>query len=518
MQTLAHVNNDQNELRLALEVCLAITDSPDIFSASGPLLKILGKYSGMMQGALVLQDWPDKNLLVHTWYGPKGVEQEKKPVGAGIFGHRMEDMACPALFLRQVDDHYPAPIPLPTQAQPPVPKGKIAFFAVPVATRNGLAGYLIADRLFADSVPLADDIRLLQAVASMVAPAVEAQQGHHAAQNALLEENRRLHALLYSPLDTSSLAGQSGLLRLLQDDLHKASASHSPLLVCGEPGTGKETTAALVHQNSPRAGRPFIKVNCAAIPESRMESELFGIASENARPASENQIRGRFIQAHGGTLFLDEVGALKPVVQARLLSAIQEKAVMPVGGTSPRLADVRIVAASTHDLDSLVERGLFRQDLYYALGVFRVHLPPLRERKDDISSLVATFMDRHSPQKGRKTVRLADPVATALTTYAWPGNVRELENVIQRAMVLCGEEGLISMHHLPAALQTSVPDATPSGSLADAVAALEKRMITAALKASRGHMAKAAASLGVTERILGLRMRAYGLGFRDFRS
>ena len=518
MQSLSLIHNDPKELRLALEACLAVANGPDIFAACGPILKILGKYSGMMQGGLVLYDWSDKHLLVHTWYGPKGTSQEKKTASEGIFGHPPPRSSSPTLFLRPTDGQYPAPVLLQPAPQPQIQKGNIAFFAVPIATSNGQAGHLIADRLFADSVPLEEDIRLLQVVASLVAHAIQGQQGQYAIHAALLEENRRLHSQLYTPLDTTSLAGQTGLLRLLQDDLQKASASHSPLLVCGEPGTGKEMAAALIHQNSPRAGRPFIKVNCAAIPENRMEAELFGIASELAQSATDAQLKGRFVQAHGGTLLVDEVGAIAPVVQARLLQAMQEKVVVPVGGATPCHADVRIVAATTHDLDALVAKGVFRQDLYYALGVFRVHLPPLRERKDDISTLVATFMDRHNPARGRKTIRLAENVSSALTCYSWPGNVRELENVIQRAVVLCGEAGVLSMHHLPAAIQAESVEEPPVGNLTEAVADLEKRMIITALKASRGHVTKAAASLGITERILGLRMRAYGLTFKDFRS
>ena len=518
MQSLSLIHNDPKELRLALEVCLAIADEPDIFAACGPILKILGKYSGMMQGVLVLQDWSDIQLLVHTWYGPKGTSQEKKSASEGVFGHLPPQELCPALFLRPENGQYPAPVLVPPQTQPPVQKGTVAFLAVPVTTSSGLAGHLIADRLFADSVPLEDDIRLLQTVASLVAHAIQGQQSQFAAQTALLEENRRLHSLLYTPLDTTSLAGQTGLLRLLQDDLQQASASHSPLLVCGESGTGKEMTATLVHQNSPRAGRPFTKINCAAIPESRMEAEFFGIAPELAHTATDAQLKGRFVQTHGGTLFLDAVEAIPPVVQARLLQAMQEKAVIPVGGVLSRPADVRIVAATSHDLDNMVAKGVFRQDLYYALGVFRVHLPPLRERKDDISMLVSILMDRHNPSKGRKPVRLAENVSSALTNYTWPGNVRELENVIQRAMVLCGEDGIVAMHHLPAAIQVDSAEAAPVGDLTEAVADLEKRMIIAALKASRGHVTKAAASLGITERIIGLRMRAYGLAFKDFRN
>ena len=249
-----------------------------------------------------------------------------------------------------------------------------------------------------------------------------------------------------------------------------------------------------------------------------MESELFGY-ERGAFTGAVSSRKGRFEMAHGGTLFLDEVGDMTPMTQAKLLRVIQEREFERVGGNESIRVDVRLVAATNRNLEEMTASGDFRQDLYYRLSVFPVLMPPLRERRDDVMPLVSHFVEKAGAANGRKIARIGARAAHILRAYAWPGNIRELENVIERAVILSGEDGVLDVHHLPAWMRNEggEAEAIPAGSLQEAVAALEKRMLVDALEACSGNMVKAAAQLGISERIMGLRMKKYGLAYKAFR-
>jgi Nif-specific regulatory protein len=251
-----------------------------------------------------------------------------------------------------------------------------------------------------------------------------------------------------------------------------------------------------------------------------VESELFGHERGSFTGATGAR-KGRFEMADSGTLFLDEVGDLPLLTQAKLLRVLQEKEFERVGGTGTRRTDVRLIAATNRDLETMTARGQFRQDLYYRLNVFPIILPPLRERRSDIMPLATHFAEKYGEENHRPILRIAPAATDLLTTYSWPGNVRELENVMERAVLLCGASGVIEAPHLPPALQRAdtgkTPEAGSGGTLDAALMALERRLITDALAEAEGVMGKAAESLGITERIMGLRMKKYGLDYRDFR-
>jgi Nif-specific regulatory protein len=290
------------------------------------------------------------------------------------------------------------------------------------------------------------------------------------------------------------------------------------VLIRGESGTGKELVAGIIHANSRRAGHPLIKVNCAALPEGLIESELFG-HERGAFTGAAGVKKGRFEMAHGGTLFLDEEGELSLLAQAKLLRALQEREFERVGGLRTLRVDVRLIAATNRNLEEMVGAGTFRQDLYYRISVFPLHLPPLRERRDDIMTLVTHFLDKYGKESARRIARVSPAASELLLLYHWPGNIRELENVIERAVILCGADGVIDAQHLPAWLQYEEYGAAPAtaSNLNGALAALEKRLILEALEEARGHMGLASERLGVTERILGLRLKKYGLEYKNFR-
>ena len=274
--------------------------------------------------------------------------------------------------------------------------------------------------------------------------------------------------------------------------------------------------AHAIHYNSPRAGKPFVKVNCAALPESLIESELFGHEKGSFTGAMARK-RGRFELAEGGTLFLDEIGDLSPAMQVKLLRVLQEREFERVGGVETVKVNVRMIAATNVDLEQAVQGATFRSDLYYRLNVFSIYMPPLRERRADILLLADHFLEKYSRQNSRSIKRISTPAIDMLTSYHWPGNVRELENVIERATLVC-EGNVIHGYHLPPTLQTAEGSGTQTHmSLDQAVESYEKELIMDALKTTRGNRARAARMLDTTERILGYKVQKYEVDCKRFR-
>lgn len=506
------IRNETSELRLLLEICCVLDEGTELDHLE-KVLGLIAKYTGMMRGTLSLLDKKNKEAVVEVSFGLRHAEKKRGhyKVGEGITGKVLETgkpMAVPnissePLFLNKMGARNPQ-------------KEELSFLCVPILSQGQAIGALSADRLFADSISLNEDMRLLQIIASMIARAVQIRSDFNEMQVAVVEENRRLHALLHTNFDASNMVGNSGSMHAVLEELQQVTASNATVLIRGESGTGKELIASIIHANSPRFGKPFIKVNCAALPEGLVESELFG-HERGAFTGATGAKKGRFEMAHGGTLFLDEVGDMTPLTQAKLLRALQEKEFERVGGTQTLRVDVRMIAATNRDLEKMVASGDFRQDLYYRLSVFPVMLPPLRERKDDIMPLVNHFVDRFSKENQRKILRISSRATNILISYSWPGNIRELENVIQRAVVVCGLEGIIDVQHLPANIQSDSIDEGHPKTLDEAISSLEQRLIIQALNEEDGNMVKAAEKLGITERIMGLRMKKYGLNYKDFR-
>ena len=301
------------------------------------------------------------------------------------------------------------------------------------------------------------------------------------------------------------------------DLIAQVSRSDATVLVRGESGTGKELVAHALHYNSHRADKPLIKVNCAALPETVIESELFG-HEKGAFTGAIQTRKGRFELANGGTIFLDEIGDLSATTQVRLLRVLQEKEFERVGGNQTIRTNVRIIAATNRDLEYLRESGSFREDLYYRLNVFPIHIPALRDRKSDITLLADFFTEKYSNQNAKTIKRITTPAIELLTIYHWPGNVRELENCIERAVLLSTDE-VIHGHHLPPTLQSAESTGTQLNStLPEALDNLERELILDALKSAKGNMAKSARLLGISERIIGLRVRRHGIDPRHFKN
>jgi Nif-specific regulatory protein len=397
-----------------------------------------------------------------------------------------------------------------------VTRPSIQWACVPIKVGFEVLGALAVDGLFQDDKPLHEDIRLLTIIASMIAQAVRLRQAVVVRQERLAAENQRLKAELYGRFEPDNIVGKDKAMRAIYDIIPQVAPSSTTILLRGESGTGKELVAQAIHFNSPRKDKPLIKVNCAALPETLMESELFG-HERGAFTGALNQRKGRFEQAAGGTLFLDEIGDFPPSTQIRLLRVLQEREFERVGGNTTLRVDVRIIAATNRDLEAAMAAGQFRQDLYYRLNVFPIHIPPLRERKTDIPLLTDHFIEKFNRSHRKDVRRVSTPALDMLMAYHWPGNIRELENVIERA-VLLSTDGVIHGHLLPPSLQTAEATGTaPLGTLKAQIEALEREVVQETLKSTRGNMAKAARLLGVTERILGLRVQRYAINTRRFK-
>jgi len=316
-----------------------------------------------------------------------------------------------------------------------------------------------------------------------------------------------------SPGWLEGIVGESAALRGAFALVERAARSRATVLLAGETGTGKELLARAIHRGSPRAERPFLGINCAAFPETLLESELFGHV-RGAFTGADRDKRGLFEVADGGTLFLDEIGETAPSFQARLLRVLQERELRPVGGTRARHVDVRLIAASNRDLRDEIARGRFREDLYYRLAVFPIEVPALRERPEDVLPLARHFLAVHGRRDGKPGLRLSRDVVPLLATYPWPGNVRELENEMQRVVALAEpHQTIIPAHLSPRILGVAEPvEAVGVGdTLADTMSRVEAWLVRRALEDNDGRRAQTARRLGLTREGLYKKMRRLGI-------
>ncbi|MBL8619133.1 MAG: sigma-54-dependent Fis family transcriptional regulator [Deltaproteobacteria bacterium] len=318
-------------------------------------------------------------------------------------------------------------------------------------------------------------------------------------RRALRAENRALKAEL-GQVRADELLGRSAPMRALLDEARQVADATASVLLCGESGTGKGKLARLLHELSPRRAKPMITVNCGALPENLLESELFGHEA-GAFTGAVSRREGRFELAAGGTLFLDEVTEMSPTLQVKLLRVLQDGEYERVGGSRTLRADARILAATNRDPEQAVAQGSLRADLFYRLNVIRLDLPPLRARADDVPLLAMHLLRLHAARNGRAVDSIAPEALDALCRYRWPGNVRELENVLQRAVVLC-RGGSIELSHLPAPLREAAPADTLSFAVGTPLKVVERRMIEATLKQVDGDKTVAAQLLGITTRTL----------------
>ncbi|MGE4559395.1 MAG: sigma 54-interacting transcriptional regulator [Desulfobulbus sp.] len=397
-------------------------------------------------------------------------------------------------------------------------KKRSSFLCVPILAAQQSIGALSIDREYSESfgVQSENDLRFLTVVSGLIAETVQRIQRVNEEKEALRQENSKLRRELSAKNRIEEIIGNSSRMQEVFDMVHRVADSNATVLLRGESGTGKTLVAKALHHNSSRSGGPFVVVNCSALPETLLESELFGHEKGAFTGATEAK-KGRFELAEGGTLFLDEIGEISPAVQVKLLNVIQERTFQRLGSTKTIKTDIRLVAATNRDLEKAVKEMAFREDLYYRLNVFPVYLPPLRERRTDILLLAEYFLDKYAKENSKEIKRITTPAIDLLVQYHWPGNVRELQNCMERAVLICDGNAIKSIH-LPPSLQSSdsIHSSKPL-SLATAVENFERELIIEALKKNNGNQTKAAKSLETSLRIINYKIHSYGIEPKHFK-
>jgi PAS domain S-box-containing protein len=377
--------------------------------------------------------------------------------------------------------------------------------AVAKALKTGQPVISAAARIYTAGgrcVPIRISTALLRDTDNRIIGAVETFQD--------LTRIEQLEKKLEARYSFEDLIGRSPAMQSLFEILPRVAASQSTVLITGESGTGKELVARAIHNLSHRRKGPFVAINCGALPDALLESELFGYKAGAFTDARKDKM-GRFVAARGGTLFLDEIGDVTAAMQVRLLRAVQERSVEPLGAVHPTPVDVRLVAATNKNLKTLVRQGQFREDLYYRIRVVELRLPPLRERREDIPLLVDHFIAGLNRLQGKEVAGVSNTVLMRLMEHDYPGNVRELENILEHAFVLC-QQGRIDIDHLPPELRpTGTAEATPVGPMT--LKAMERLMITEALRRHDGNRQQVAAELGIDPSTLYRKIRALKIAF-----
>jgi Nif-specific regulatory protein len=506
--------SDRGEIAALIEVTRALSGTLDLSAGLAAVLEVLEQRQGVVRSMVTLIDPTDAaggelrvaaglRLTSEGWAA-------RFQLGEGITGTVVKEgrpMAVPRISQEPRFLHRSGTREL---------EDETSFLCVPVLVDARPVGAL---GIFLRWDPARDydaALDLMAVIAAMIGQRTKVSWMVQAERRHLVEENTQLREELLERYECSGLIGGSGAMRHLYTSIAQVAHTNATVLIRGESGTGKELMAHAIHLGSPRAGGPYVTVNCGALPPTLVESELFGHEKGAFTGAHARKV-GVFERAHGGTLFLDEIGDFDASLQVKLLRVLQQREVQRVGGTEPVPVDVRVIAATHRDLEQAMAAGRFREDLYYRLNVFSIYAPPLRERKADIMILAEHFVEKYASEYGKEIKRISTPAIDMLTSYHWPGNVRELENAIVRAILVC-DSAVIHGHHLPPTLQTAeASDTITRGSLSDLVGTFERDLIEDALKTARGSRAQAARLLKTTERILSYRIRRYGIDCRRFR-
>lgn len=508
-------NQYKQQLEVLHRISQALVHSHDVGNLMKEVLDILETEMGMWRGTLTLRR-PDGNALgIEASKGltPTEAKRGTYKVGEGITG-RVAATGEPQVIPDISKD--------PSFLDRTKARGgsSIAFICVPIIYQHEVIGTMSIDCPSGDEQTLDQNLSFLMIIANVLAEAVSSIQTQMEEREALLAENRKLRLELGEQYRPNNIIGNCAAMRSVYGQIAQVANSPATVLIRGESGTGKELVARALHYGSERRNGPFIAVNCAALPENLIESELFG-HEKGAFTGAVQRRKGRFEMANGGTLLLDEIGDISQGVQVRLLRVLQERVFERVGGNESIRVNVRVVAATRQDLEKAMTEDRFREDLFFRLNVFPIHLPPLRERRSDICLLADHFLSRYNEMYSRQIKRISTPAINMMMSYHWPGNVRELENCIEYA-VLNSTDDVIHGFNLPPSLQTAkethtefIPDA--GASLENLISSYEREIIVDALKTHRGNCAAAARALDTTQRIFNYRVKKHDIDPNNFR-
>lgn len=494
-----------DNISLLYQVSEVVAKSADLEEAILQVMEEMAEKFGILQAFLTVLNRNSSKIYIEVAYGltPEQKKRGEYKIGEGIIGEVVQ--TGEPVIIPHISDE---PRYLNKTKSTIKYDDDDSFICVPIRAKNQIIGTLSVKLKFYSDRSFNNELQFLTIMASMFARLVRSRQDKIEELEKLRLQKLREQGL-YSYNDrVNSIVGESGKMQAVYDLISKVAMTNATILIRGESGVGKELVAKAIHDQSQRSSHQMIKVNCAAIPETLIESELFGY-EKGAFTGADKLHKGRFELAEKSTIFLDEIGDLSPNLQVKLLRVLQEKEFQRLGGSETIKADVRIIAATNRNLEELITKNEFREDLYYRLNVFPIVVPALRECRGDIPLLVNHFIEKYNKIHSLEIKRISSTAIDLLMTYHWPGNIRELESCIERASILSTDR-VIRSHNLPPTLQSAASThSRVEGSLEAILENVEKQMLIDALNLSKGNISKAAGQLKLTERMMGLRIKKY---------
>lgn len=498
------------DLTTLYEVTKELASSLRLSDCLEQIMTTLSSMKQMENGTVTIVNPITGKLEIEVAHGiaAEGRKRGKYKIGEGITGRVVasgEPIIVPHIseepnFLNR------------TRARGDISEQNRSFLCVPIKDGKRIIGALSVDRIYKEglTVQANEDLQFLTVLSSIIAQTTKRIQIVNKEKDELHTENLKLKRELSEKNKINDIVGNSSRMQDVYEMIHRVVDSNATVLLRGESGTGKTLVAKALHYNGKRCNKPFTVVNCSALPETLLESELFGHEKGAFTGATERKI-GRFEQAEGGTLFLDEIGEISYSVQVKLLHVVQERNFQRLGSTKTIDCDVRLVAATNRDLEKAVADNNFREDLYYRLNVFPVYMPPLRERRTDILLIAEFFLEKFAKENNKDITRISTSAIDMLIQYHWPGNVRELQNCMERAVIICDDNSIKGIH-LPPTLQTAGKKIAENPlSLAAAVENFEKELIIEGLKKNNGNQTKTAKYLDTSLRIINYKIHQYNI-------
>ena len=495
------------ELMLLSEISQRLIQGKELKDDLSVILELLVRHLDAERSLLSIFNRKNSKIYIEAAYGYNSAQQArgKYDLGEGIIG-RVVELARPII----IDKISQSNLFLNRMQQELKTKDgeELSFICVPIIEEGKVTGTLSLIRKFNPFITNSESLNLLSIIGSLISRVVSSRQERVEELEVLRQKNLELQNKLDDDRRPVNVIGNSGKMRDVYALVEMVAETNSTVLIRGESGIGKELIADAIHYSSKRSKNSFVKVNCSALPDTLIESELFG-HERGAFTGAESRRKGRFELADRGTIFLDEIGDIPMSTQVKILRILQQREFERVGGTETIKVDVRIIAATNRKLEQMIDKGEFREDLFYRINVFPLFIPSLRERRDDIPMLVDHFIEKFNNRNGAGVKRITTSALNMLMVYSWPGNIRELENCIERACIL-STDNVIHSYNLPPSLQTAdSSDTRAKGGLTYTVEQVEKQLIRESLTTTKGNIARAAELLQVTERMLGTRVKKY---------
>ena len=510
-----NTKNELKELTLLFDISISLNKSKNIKDVLHQILEMMAKYIGMDRGTITLVKKGSSEINIEEAYGLSSEEKArgKYKVGEGIIGKVVKSGM--SVYIPRISDE--PQFMDKTKARKKINIEDVSFLCVPIKHEKEVIGTLSVDRVFNNNLSFEEDIRLISIIGSMIAQALKARQEELEEVERLKEENERLQTELQMKFNPSNMIGNGQAMQVVYSLISKVAPTAANVLITGESGVGKELVAKSIHFNSQRASRKFEEINCSGVAKSLLEVELFG--QEGKDDQGELKItKGIFERVNEGSVFLTDLADVPKDLQAKLLLLIQDQKLQRTGSKKKIAVDIRLIAATSKNIERLLEEGKVMEELYFLLNVFPIYIPPLRERKSDIPQLIDHFIAKFNKEHSLNVKRISTSAIDMIMSYHWPGNVRELENCLERACIL-GNTGVIYGFHLPPTLQTPDSSGSPPerGPLQSVLAKVEKELVQDNLKLAKGDIGLAADNLGLTERQMEIRIAKFNINLKKYK-